>query len=482
MKKLNVRKKLGTLPVIAALLLSSLLGGAFTLPSAQAETAVSGFVYEAVQSNRIEGARVTLYDTNGGGRTVWIPEEPEQSNPVGTDREGSFFWKTCPRAFGIGVELAGHKTVYAAQTELRSTAGEYAIPVVTTQAPEIARVIRKHDNICVEFTQYMDLRTVTEDTLVFYHNGKPVDGERWPADSEISGTNPYVYYAKSFNFLPEAEVSEITVQRVKNYAGISISGKRSVPASAFVPETYFTPGDIDNDGTVTAADARIALRASVGIFTDGDKTYDFSESSRTLLIADRDKNGAVEASDARSILRAAVGLTAFYSNSKLATYTNLTDKHDDRTQPIDRITIHHMSDVMTAKGCCDYFCETTREVSANYCIGWDGSVALNVEERYRAWTSSSEANDMRAITIEVSNDSYGPDWHVSDAAMEKLIELCIDVCRRNDIKELVFTENAYGSITMHKMFSDTDCPGPYLSAKYPYIVERVNSALRGNGS
>ena len=108
MTKLNVRKKLCTLPVIAALLLSSLLGGAFTLPSAQAETAVSGFVYEAVQSNRIEGARVTLYDTNGGGRTVWIPEKPEQSNPVVTDREGSFSWKTCPRAFGIGVELAGH--------------------------------------------------------------------------------------------------------------------------------------------------------------------------------------------------------------------------------------------------------------------------------------------------------------------------------------------------------------------------------------
>ena len=481
MRKHHLRKRLGTLPVIAALLCASLSGGAFTLPSAQAEIAVSGFVYEAVRSNRIEGARVTLYDTTGGGRTVWAPEKPGQMNPADTDRDGAFFWETNAGALGIGVELAGYKTVYSAQTDLHTSAGKLAIPIVTTQAPEIARVIRKHDDICVEFTQYMDLRTVTEDTLVFYHNGTPVDGDRWPADCEISGTDPYVYYAKSFNFTPEAEVTEITVQRVKNYAGISIGGKRSIPASAFVPETYYYPGDIDNDGSVTAADARIALRASVGLYTDGDKTYDFSEHSRALLKADSDKNGAVEASDARSILRAAVGLTTLYSNSKLVTYTNLTDKHDDRTRPIDRITIHHMSGIMTAKECCDYFCETKREVSANYCIGWDGSVALNVEERYRAWTSSCEANDMRAITIEVSNDSYEPYGHVSDASMEKLIDLCIDICRRNGIKALVYTEDAYGNLTMHMLFSDTDCPGPYLSAKFPYIVERVNSALRGDG-
>ncbi len=480
MRKQHLKKQIGTLLLIAALLCASLFGGTFTLPSAQAGAAVSGFVYEAVKSNRIEGARVTLYNTNGG-RTVWVPEKPGQKNPVNTDHDGAFSWETSAGSLGIGVELAGYKTVYAPQTDLSTSGGTLAVPIVTTEAPEIARVIRKHDDICVEFTQYMDLHTVTEDTLVFWHNGTPVYGDRWPADREVSGTDPYVYYAKSFNFTPEAEVTEITVQRVKNYAGISIGGKRSVPASAFVPETYFTPGDIDNDGAVTAADARIALRASVELYTDGDKVYDFSECSRTLLLADCDKNGAVEASDARSILRAAVGLTSFYSNSKLVTYTNLTDKHDDRTRPIDRITIHHMSGIMTAKECCDYFCDTAREVSANYCIGWDGSVALNVEERYRAWTSTCEANDMRAVTIEVSNDGYGSDGHVSDAAMEKLVELCIDICRRNGIKELVYTEDAYGSITMHMMFSDTDCPGPYLSSKFPYIVERVNSALKKNG-
>lgn len=58
-------------------------------------------------------------------------------------------------------------------------------------------------------------------------------------------------------------------------------------------------GDINEDGNVTTADARLALRNSVGL----EKLSDVQ-----LLAADINKNGKVETSDARLILRAAVGL------------------------------------------------------------------------------------------------------------------------------------------------------------------------------
>ena len=58
-------------------------------------------------------------------------------------------------------------------------------------------------------------------------------------------------------------------------------------------------GDVDNDGEITAADARLALRGSVGLEEVTDAF---------LARADVDKSGAVEASDARTILRASVGL------------------------------------------------------------------------------------------------------------------------------------------------------------------------------
>lgn len=69
-------------------------------------------------------------------------------------------------------------------------------------------------------------------------------------------------------------------------------------------ETYTIPsavvlGDVDADGEIKAADARIALRASV----DLEKLTDAQ-----FKAADVDKDGVIKAADARLILRASVGL------------------------------------------------------------------------------------------------------------------------------------------------------------------------------
>lgn len=58
-------------------------------------------------------------------------------------------------------------------------------------------------------------------------------------------------------------------------------------------------GDIDGDNTISSSDARLVLRASVGLET-------FTEELKAL--ADVDKDGTVSSSDARLILRASVGL------------------------------------------------------------------------------------------------------------------------------------------------------------------------------
>ena len=81
------------------------------------------------------------------------------------------------------------------------------------------------------------------------------------------------------------------------------------------------------------------------------------------------------------------------------------------------------------------------------------------------------------MTIEVANDGKGPEWHVSDKALQKTIELCADICRRNGIERLNFTGDSSGNLTMHKMFAATTCPGPYLESKLPYIANEVNKRL-----
>ena len=74
----------------------------------------------------------------------------------------------------------------------------------------------------------------------------------------------------------------------------------SIPAGdALGGLTPKIPGDVDGNGSVEAADARLALRYSVGLET---------LNSKQLTVADVDNNRTVDSADARLILRVSVGL------------------------------------------------------------------------------------------------------------------------------------------------------------------------------
>lgn len=165
------------------------------------------------------------------------------------------------------------------------------------------------------------------------------------------------------------------------------------------------------------------------------------------------------------------------SNSPLVQYTKLSPNYNPRNNKIKKITIHHMAGVLSVETCGNIFANPSRQASSNYAIGSDGRIAMYVEEKNRSWCSSSPANDHQAITIEVANCEYGGQWRVSDYVLSRLIELCVDICKRNGIEKLNYTGDTTGNLTMHKWFADTSCPGPYLSSKFPYIAEEVNKRL-----
>ena len=166
------------------------------------------------------------------------------------------------------------------------------------------------------------------------------------------------------------------------------------------------------------------------------------------------------------------------SNSSLVNYTKISpNSNNPRSSGIRKITIHHCAGKVGVESLGSIFASASRQASANYGIGSDGRVGMYVEEKNRAWTSSNADNDQQAVTIEVANDGGAPDWHVSDAALGKLIELCVDICQRNGIERLNYTGDAGGNLTMHKWFAATTCPGAYLESKFPYIAEEVNRRL-----
>lgn len=142
-----------------------------------------------------------------------------------------------------------------------------------------------------------------------------------------------------------------------------------------------------------------------------------------------------------------------------------------------KITPHHMAGNCSIETCGKFWQNPSRRASSNYGIGTDGRIACYVDEENRSWCSSSAANDNQAITIEVANDGGAPDWHVSDKAIESLIKLMVDICKRYGIKSMNYTGNANGNLTLHKFFTSTACPGPYMTGKMPWIASQVNQRL-----
>ena len=171
------------------------------------------------------------------------------------------------------------------------------------------------------------------------------------------------------------------------------------------------------------------------------------------------------------------------SDSALVSYTAISPNcNSPRSQPITKITVHHMAGNTSLEAFGSIVGKESRQMSANYAIETSGRIGLFCHEADRSWCSSSPWNDHRAITIEVANDGGAPDWHVSDAAYESLLNLCTDICRRNGIAELTYTGDKNGSLTMHCFYAATACPGPYLKSKFPNIAAEVTKRLKGEST
>jgi len=167
-----------------------------------------------------------------------------------------------------------------------------------------------------------------------------------------------------------------------------------------------------------------------------------------------------------------------FSNSNMRTHTRISpNKSCPRGSSISKITIHHVAGVMTVESIGNWFATTSTKASSNYGVDSDGHIGLYVEEKDRAWTSSNSANDNVAVTIEVSNNAIGGNWPISDKALQATIDLCVDICRRNGIPALIYTGDAAGTLTLHKFFTATVCPGRYLEGKMSTIATTVTNRL-----
>lgn len=123
------------------------------------------------------------------------------------------------------------------------------------------------------------------------------------------------------------------------------------------------------------------------------------------------------------------------SNSPLVNYTKISPyKNSPRNRKISGIAIHCMAGNLSVQTCGNVFQNSV--ASSNYGIDENGNIGMYVEEKDRAWCTASSYVDNRSVSIEVANYNT-PDCKVSDTALKTLINLCVDICKRNGIKKCI---------------------------------------------
>lgn len=183
-------------------------------------------------------------------------------------------------------------------------------------------------------------------------------------------------------------------------------------------------------------------------------------------------------------------VTMGYTNSPLVSYTKLSPNHSgQRTHAIDRITPHCVVGQCSVETLGNIFAPTERQASCNYGIGADGRVGMYCEEKNRSWCSSSSANDQRAITIECASDTSAP-YAFKDVVYSKLIELCVDICKRNGKKKLLWLGDKNKTLnyqpksdemvlTVHRWFANKSCPGDWMYQRMGDLAAKVTAKLGG---
>lgn len=177
------------------------------------------------------------------------------------------------------------------------------------------------------------------------------------------------------------------------------------------------------------------------------------------------------------------------SNSSLVSYTKISpSKTSPRRQKIKGIAIHCMAGNLSLKTCGEIF--QNNEASSNYGVDSNGNIGMYVEEKDRAWTTST-SYDHYGVTIEVANDGgENTGWHSTDKAVNATIKLCADICKRNGIKKMHYFGNkadtnkffdndksSDGAFYVHRWYDAKSCPGDYLYGMMPYICAEVNKLL-----
>ncbi|TYP78113.1 S-layer homology domain-containing protein [Paenibacillus methanolicus] len=194
----------------------------------------SGYVFEAVKSNRLEGVTATIMQEGKDGEwSVWNAARYLQINPLVTDGEGRYGWDVPEGNWMVRYEKDGYITGYSEKLTVLPPHFDVNIPLVSLEAPAVGGVIQSAGNkaLIVEFSKYMQPDTLTAETVrLLLQTGEseetevpiqiePLDGE-YDAGGRLLATG---YRVIAQSPLATGSTYRLVIDAdVHSYAGVSL--------------------------------------------------------------------------------------------------------------------------------------------------------------------------------------------------------------------------------------------------------------------
>ena len=205
----------------------------------------SGYVYEGVASNRLQGVTATAYyketveDMYGDlheNVVLWNAEEYAQENPLFTDEYGMYQWDVPQGLWQVKFEKEGYQTTYSEWLPVPPPQLEVNIPMTQMLQPIIKSGKAYGEGVEIEFDKYMDPSTLTTSNIMLTKNGNAVSGTIKLLNEEVAYEGKTETFASKVRFnVPEGEELlstdevQLTVKKaVKSYAGASKGKKGNV--------------------------------------------------------------------------------------------------------------------------------------------------------------------------------------------------------------------------------------------------------------
>lgn len=144
----------------------------------------------------------------------------------------------------------------------------------------------------------------------------------------------------------------------------------------------------------------------------------------------------------------------------------------------DMVTIHHNGGRLSHDGVLSVW--QTRPASAHFDVDAWGGVAQYVRINEYAWATGNTSGNQRSISIEMCNETGGPEWRVSDTTWRSAARLAGWLFAR-----VIGARPNSSNLVQHKYWSSTECAGPHMDrvwGDFIAVAQQAYDSFVGGGT